>query len=121
MNVEISDHLPTRNVYGPGDEVPEGVDLGVAVGPWWTVTCVDQVWSHVAAMHDEWSDPDGGPGYWVPLPAGQALLIVTSRDGERRHPELDRTRHASATAAMQTAWDAGLLGVIVFPDLKGSR
>lgn len=118
MRVETSAHLPTRHVYGPGGDVPDGVDLAVTVGPWWTVTTVDQVWNHVAAMSVEWSDPAGGPGHWVSLPDGQAVLIVTSHREGLRHPDLDHTRHASATAAMRAAWDAGLLGVIVFPNLR---
>lgn len=119
MKIETSAHLPTRNVFGPGEAVPAGVDLAVTVGPWWTVTAVDPVWNHVAAMYVDWSDPAGGPGHWVPVPDGQARLIVTSHSEGRRHPELDDTRHVDAGAAMRTAWDAGLLGVIVFPDLKG--
>jgi hypothetical protein len=118
MKVETSAHLPTRHVYEPGDELPAGVDLAVTVGPWWTVTAVDPVWNHVAAMTVDWSDPAGGPGRWVPLPNDEALLIVTSHRENRRHPELDKTRHASTAAAMRTAWDTGLLGVIVFPELR---
>jgi hypothetical protein len=118
MRVETNAHLPERHVYGPGDAVPDGVNLTVTVGPWWTVAAIDQVWNHVAAMDVEWSDPGSGPGHWVPLPDDQALLIVTSESDGRRHPDLDKTRHASAAAAMQTAWNAGLLGVIVFPKLQ---
>jgi hypothetical protein len=118
MNVETNEYLPTRHVYGPGEQVPEGVDLAVTVGPWWTVTGADPVWNHVAAMRVDWSDPAGGPGHWVALPGDEALLIVTSYSESRRHPELDRTRWPSAGAAMRAAWAAGLLGVIVFPDLR---
>ena len=79
MKIETSEHLPTRHVFNRDDGVPEGVDLAVTAGPWWTVTAVDPVWNHVAAMHSEWSDPDGGPGYWVPLPDGQSATLDTDQ------------------------------------------
>ncbi|MEV6600850.1 hypothetical protein AB0M36_28985 [Actinoplanes sp. NPDC051346] len=111
----MSQDLSGHNVYGPGGEPPAGVDLTMGRGPWWIVIRVDPVWDHVTTMPVEGSDPNGGPGHGVSPPDGEVLLIVTSRRQGRRHPELDKTRHASAAAAMRTAWDAGLLDVFAFP------
>jgi len=114
--------LPYKATYGLADGLPDGVQLARTVEPFsrdrisWTVCAAHPHWNHVAVMHTQWSNEDGSPGYWVPVPDGQARLIVTSKHGNgERHPELDGTLHPDAETAMRAAWDAGLLEVIVWP------
>lgn len=111
-----------RTTFYPGEELPEEVRLARSVEPFsrsrisWTVMAAHPYWNHVAVMDVQWSNEDGSPGYWVPVPDGQVRLIVTSQVGDgERHPELDRSLHPDAETAMRVAWDAGLLEVIVWP------
>ncbi len=60
---------------------------------------------------------DGGPGWWVEIPDGKVQLIVCSKGGPR-HPEFDHMPFDDAETAMRFAWRQGLLGLIVFPDLR---
>lgn len=119
--------FPVRHEYGPGEELPDFVDLSFPLmatrkdAPGWTIAAgADPVWSHVAAMGVEWSDD---AGHWVPVRDNGVQLIVTCVAGERfgdRHPELDRKWFPDAASAYRAAWDAGLLKAYVFPPRNAS-
>lgn len=112
--------------YGFGDRLPDFVDLGVAFKPtshteWsWTVRTVDRVWNHVTVACSAWVGPAGGPGKWVLLPGDQVRMVVCNTKGVTvRHPVLDGLLMPNEAAAYRVLWDAGLLGVTVFPPLNG--
>jgi hypothetical protein len=111
--------IDRKTTFRLGDDLPPEVDLSRTVTPInrdtiaWTVCASDPHWNHVAVMHEQWSEERG---HWVPVPGGQVRLIVTSKVGDgERHPELDGSLHPDPASAMRTAWDAGLLEVIVWP------
>lgn len=118
--------FPVRHEYEAREELPGFVDLGrtnVKAGrtePGWLVMAgADPKWDHVAATKSERSEPGGR---YVPLPDGEARLVVTctvsghEAYGER-HPEWDGKRFGSVGEAYRFAYDRGLLRVNIYPPM----
>jgi hypothetical protein len=126
---QVLNHDAVRREYGLGDDLPRWIDMGTPFKPthpteWsWTMQTTNLGgWNRIEARRRVWSDPAGGPGYWVDLPGEQVKLVVVNTSGTTvRHPVLDGLVFPDAAAAYEAAWDEGLLKLRMHPPMNLRR